>query len=62
MFETEVLTQKGNLTGLARINRELIARAEAIDSPQRVVLDMDGTEIPVDTAKTKSLVCRQAGN
>ena len=26
---------------------ELIARAEAIDSPQRVVLDMDWTEIPV---------------
>jgi hypothetical protein len=27
--------------------RELIAKAETIDSPQRVVLDMDGTEIPV---------------
>jgi len=32
---------------LARINRELIAKAEAFDSPQRVVLDMDSTEIPV---------------
>ena len=30
-----------------RSNRELIAKAEAIDSPQRVVLDMDSTEIPV---------------
>jgi hypothetical protein len=46
-FETELLTQEENLSGLAAINRELIARAEAIDSPQRVVLDMDSTEIPV---------------
>ena len=29
------------------MNRELIAKAETIDSPQRVVLDMDSTEIPV---------------
>jgi hypothetical protein len=46
-FETELLTQEENLSGLAAINRELIARAEAIDSPQRIVLDMDSTEIPV---------------
>jgi hypothetical protein len=46
-FETELLTQEENLSGLAAINRKLIARAEAIDSPQRVVLDMDSTEIPV---------------
>ncbi len=46
-FETELLTQDENLTGLAQINRELIARAETIDFPQRVVLDMDSTEIPV---------------
>jgi len=32
---------------LARINRELIGKAEALGSPQRVVLDMDSTEIPV---------------
>jgi hypothetical protein len=32
---------------LARINRELIAKAEAIDTPPRIVLDMDSTEIPV---------------
>ena len=44
-FETEVLTQEENLAGLAALNRELIARAEAIDSPRRVVLDMDSTEI-----------------
>jgi hypothetical protein len=46
-FETELLTQEGNLQGLTLINRELIAKAEAVDSPQRVVLDMDSTEIPV---------------
>jgi hypothetical protein len=46
-FETELLTEQGNLAGLAALNRELIARAEAIDSPRRVVLDMDSTEIPV---------------
>jgi hypothetical protein len=46
-FETELLTQEENLAGLAAINRDLIAKAEAIDSSQRVVLDMDSTEIPV---------------
>ena len=46
-FETDLLTQEGNLVGLAAIKRELIAKAETIESPQRVVLDMDSTEIPV---------------
>lgn len=46
-FETELLTQEGNLAGLASINRALIAKAETMRSPQRVVLDMDSTEIPV---------------
>jgi Transposase DDE domain group 1 len=50
-FETEVLTQEENLTGLAALNRELVARAEAIDSPRRIVLDivldMDSTEVAV---------------
>jgi Transposase DDE domain group 1 len=46
-FETEVLTQEENLAGLAALNRELLARVEAIDSPRRVVLDMDSTEVPV---------------
>jgi hypothetical protein len=32
---------------MAALNRELVGRAEAIDSPRRVVLDMDSTEIPV---------------
>src|SRR5918998_1001071 len=46
-FETALLTQDENFTGLAQINRELISKAEAVDAPQRVVLDMDSTEIPV---------------
>ena len=32
-FETEMLADEENFAGLARINRELIARAETIDSP-----------------------------
>jgi hypothetical protein len=46
-FETELLAEPENLAGLRTINRELIAKAEAIDSPERVVLDIDSTEIPV---------------
>ncbi len=46
-FETDLLTQEENLAGLAAINRELISKAETIESPQRAVLDMDSTEIPV---------------
>jgi len=46
-FETEVLSRDENLEGLGRINRELLAKAEAMDSPRRVALDMDSTEIPV---------------
>ena len=46
-FETEVLAQEENLTGLAAMNRGLIAKAGTLGSPQRVVLDMDSTEIPV---------------
>jgi hypothetical protein len=46
-FETELLADEENVVGLAAINRELIGRAETMDSRQRVVLDMDSTEIPV---------------
>jgi len=46
-FETEILAEEGNFAGLARLNRELIGKAEALDSPYRTVLDMDSTEIPV---------------
>jgi hypothetical protein len=46
-FETELLTEEENFSGLAAINRELIARAETLESSERVVLDMDSTEIAV---------------
>src|SRR3974390_41780 len=46
-FETEMLAGEENFGSLARINRELIGKAEAMDAQQRIVLDMDSTEIPV---------------
>jgi hypothetical protein len=46
-FETEALSQDEHFDGLSRINREMIAKAKVMDSPQRVVLDMDSTEISV---------------
>ena len=46
-FETDLLAQDENVAGLAAINRELLAKAETLESPRRVVLDMDSTEIPV---------------
>jgi len=46
-FETEVLAENRNFAGLARLNRELIGKAESLGSPYRTVLDMDSTEIPV---------------
>jgi len=53
-FETEVLAQEENVAGLEAINRELIAKAETIGSPKRVVLDMDSTEIPVYAEQEQS--------
>ena len=46
-FEAQMLAEDGNFSGLARLNRELVGKAEAIDSHCRTVLDMDSTEIPV---------------
>ena len=46
-FETEMLAEEENFAGLARLNRALIGRAEAMDSGDRAVLDLDSTEIPV---------------
>ena len=46
-FETQMLAEEENFSGLARLNRELVGKAEAIDSHCRTVLDMDSTEIPV---------------
>jgi Transposase DDE domain group 1 len=53
-FETEVLSREENLDGLGRVNRELLAKAEAMDSPRRVVLDRDSTEIPVYAQQEQS--------
>jgi hypothetical protein len=46
-FETEMLAEEENFAGLARINRELIGKAEAIQWHYRTILDLDSTEIPV---------------
>ena len=46
-FETQVLTQAANLSGLAAMNRQLVARAEGEERTSRAVLDKDSTEIPV---------------
>jgi len=53
-FETEMLAEEENFGSLARINRELIGKAEALDSPQRVVLDMGSTEIAVHGQQEQS--------
>jgi len=42
-----LLAREENLTGLATLNRELVARAEGVGSSERVVLDMDSSESPV---------------
>jgi hypothetical protein len=46
-FETARLAGAEHLAGLTAVNRELIGRAEAIDSDRRVLRDMESTEIPV---------------
>jgi len=46
-FETEMLAEEQNFQSLAHINRKLIGKVEAVNSLQRVVMDMDSTEIPV---------------
>lgn len=46
-FETEMLAEDENFAGLARLNRALIGRAEAMDLGYRTILDMDSTEVPV---------------
>jgi hypothetical protein len=57
-FETEMLAEEDNFAGLARLNRALIGRAEAMDSGYRAVLDMDSTEIPVYGEQEKGTVWR----
>jgi hypothetical protein len=52
-FETELLIQDMNLAGLAAINRGLIARVEATDAPQRVVLHIDSSEFGLRKASRR---------
>src|SRR5665811_2253551 len=53
-IETEMLAEDANFAGLAGLSRALIAKAEALDSGYRTVLDMDSTEIPVYGAQEQS--------
>ena len=46
-FETELLTQKDNLTGLDRLNVEWVKRAVAKTVRRRIILDIDSSESPV---------------
>ena len=49
-----MLAEEENFGSLAHINRELIGKVEAVNSSQRVVLDMDSTEIPVYSQQEQS--------
>jgi hypothetical protein len=53
-FETGVLTQEENLVGLGALNRELVARVEAINSARRIVLDVESTEVAVNGQQEES--------
>ena len=46
-FETEVLTQDGNVEGLDRLNAEWVGGAMSRTPHRRVILDMDSSESPV---------------
>ena len=46
-FETEMLAEEENFAGLARLNRELIGKAEALGSPYRAVLPKSGVKFSV---------------
>ena len=49
-FETEVLTQDGNVEGLGRLNSKWVDRAMSRTPHRRVILDMDSSESPVQGA------------
>ena len=46
-FETEALTQDGNVEGLGRLNAKWVDRAMSRTAHRRVILDMDSSESPV---------------
>ena len=41
-----MLAEEENFAGLTRLNRELVGSAEAIDSGDRTILDLDSTGVP----------------
>lgn len=53
-FEIDLLAQDENVAGLGATDRELTGRAGTVDSPRRVVLDMDSTEVPVCAQREQS--------
>ena len=46
-FETEVLTRKENVEGLAHLNARWVQKAMARTTHRRIILDMDSSESPV---------------
>ena len=46
-FETEVLTQDGNVEGLGRVNAKWVDGAMSRTPHRRVILDRDSSESPV---------------
>jgi hypothetical protein len=53
-FETDVLTDERNYQGLAPLNMALIRHAAARSATQRVTLDIDSSESPVQGAQEQS--------
>lgn len=53
-FEIDLLAQDENVAGLGATDRELTGRAGTVDSPRRVVLGMDSTEVPVCAQREQS--------
>jgi Transposase DDE domain group 1 len=53
-FETELLTQEENLLGLMALNRQTLGQAECLDNSDRVVIDMDASESPVQAEQEGS--------
>ncbi len=67
-FETEMLAEEETFAGLAAINRELIARVEAVDAPQllgsrhaarfgRATLALQGLSSSLTNRGKNSLTC-----
>ena len=46
-FETDILTQRENLTSLSAINGKWVQKAMSKTKHRRIILDMDSSESPV---------------